>query len=96
MGKARFLYNNLITSESIITISSLRSGVVTSALKSGTGSAILNPSGNYSGGVDLEYIVEIDSIAGGAEVGQATFKWSDGGGMGCNRSFDLSSQYPFE
>jgi hypothetical protein len=80
MGKARFLYNNLITAETMITVSSLRSGVVTSALKSGTGSAVLNPSGNYSGVVDREYIIEIDSIAGGAEVGQATFKWSDGGG----------------
>lgn len=81
MGKARFLYNNLITAETMITVSSLRAGVVTSALKAGTGSAVLNPSGNYSGAVDLEYIIEIDSIAGGAEVGQATFKWSDGGGI---------------
>lgn len=80
MGNGRFLYNNLITSESMITVSSLRTGIVTSALKEGTGSATLNPSGNYSGSTDLEYIIEIDSIAAGAEVGQATFKWSDGGG----------------
>jgi hypothetical protein len=80
MGRVRFLYDNLITAESMITVSSLRNGIVTAALKSGTGSAVLNPSGNYSGVVDLEYIIEIDSIAGGAEVGQATFKWSDGGG----------------
>lgn len=80
MSDGRFLYNNLITSESMFTVSSLRTGIVTAALKEGTGSAVLNPSGNYSGTEDLEYIVEIDSIAGGAEVGQATFKWSDGGG----------------
>lgn len=77
---ARFMYSNLISSESMFTVSSLRTGIVTAALKEGTGSAVLNPSGNYSGTEDLEYIVEIDSIAGGAEVGQATFKWSDGGG----------------
>jgi len=64
----------------MLTVSSLRTGLVTAALKEGTGSATLNPSGNYSGTVDKEYALEIDSIAGGAEVGQATFKWSDGGG----------------
>jgi len=77
---ARFLYNNLITSESMFTVSSLRTGLVTGALKTGTGSAVLNTSGNFSGTEDLEYILEIDSVAAGASVGQATFKWSDGGG----------------
>lgn len=76
----RFLYQNLITAASMITVSSLRAGIVTAAVKDGAGSATLNTSGAYSGSEDLEYIVEIDSIAGGAEVGQATFKWSDGGG----------------
>jgi len=80
MGKCRFLYNNLITDESMLTVSSLRYGLVTAALKEGTGSAMLNPSGNYSGSTDKEYIIEIDSVAAGAEVGQATFRWSDGGG----------------
>ena len=80
MSKPRFIYDNLITSETMISVSSLRNGLVTSAKKEGTGSAVITTSGNYSGATDLEYIVEIDSIAGGAEVGQATFKWSDGGG----------------
>lgn len=80
MGKPRFLYNNFITSESMIAVSSLRNGIVTSAKKDGTGSAAITTAGNYTGTTDLEYIVEIDSIVGGAEVGQATFKWSDGGG----------------
>ena len=80
MSDGRFLYNNLITAESMFTVSSLRTGFVTAALKEGTGSAVLSPSGNYSGTEDLEYTIEIDSIAGGAEVGQATFKWSGGGG----------------
>jgi hypothetical protein len=80
VSKARFLYNNLITSESMLAVSSLRAGLVTNAKKEGTGSAVIVTSGNYSGSTDLEYIVEIDSIAAGAEVGQATFRWSDGGG----------------
>jgi len=80
MGSGRFLYSNLITAESMISVSSLRNGLVTAALKEGLGSAVLNPSGGFTGPVDLEYIVEIDSIAAGAEVGQATFRWSDGGG----------------
>lgn len=80
MGLARFLYDNLITAATMISVSSLRAGMVTAALKNGTGSAVLTPSGDFSGAEDLEYTVEIDSIAGGAEVGQATFKWSDRGG----------------
>ena len=64
----------------MLSVSSLRNGIVTSAKKEGTGSAVMTPSGNYSGATDLEYIVEIDSIAGGAEVGDATYRWSDGGG----------------
>ena len=80
MGNARFLYNNLITSESMLTVSSLRAGIVTAAKKAGTGSAVITITGSFSGAVDVEYTVEIDSIAGGAEVAQATFRWSDGGG----------------
>ena len=80
MGIPRFIYDNLVTEEAMISVSSLRNGLVTSAKKEGTGSAVITTSGNFRGPVDLEYIVEIDSIGGGAEVGQATFKWSDGGG----------------
>lgn len=80
MGKARFLHSNLITAASMITPSSLRTGLVSTAVKQGDGSAILNPSGAFSGAADLEYSIEIDSVTGGVSVGQATFKWSDGGG----------------
>jgi hypothetical protein len=81
MGNGRFLYNNFITDEDMLAVSSLRPGTVTQALKEGTGSATMNTTGNYTGAVDKEYTIEIDSIAGGAEVGQATFRWSDGGGL---------------
>ncbi len=80
MGKCRFLYENKITDAAVITVNSQKSGVVTTALKEGSGSAVMTTSGVYSGSKDLEYTVEIDGIGAGAEVGQATFKWSDGGG----------------
>lgn len=78
-GKCRFLYNNLITDESMVSVSSLRVGLVTSALKEGTGSGTINTSGDFSGPTDLEYTIEIDG-AGTGEVGSSTFKWSDGSG----------------
>lgn len=81
MGKARFLYQNLISDAAMLSALSVRPGIVTAALKEGTGAAGLTPSGNYSGTSDKEYIVEIDSIAAGTEIGQATFRWSDGGGV---------------
>ena len=76
----RFIYDNLVADESMISVSSLRNGLVMSAKKEGADSAVITISGNFRGPVDLEYIVEIDNIGGGAEVGQATYKWSDGGG----------------
>jgi len=79
MGRFRLLYDNKIT-DAMITVSSLRYGLVSSALKAGTGSATLNPAGNYTAQTDKEYIIEIDSVAAGNEIGQATFKWSDGAG----------------
>jgi hypothetical protein len=41
----------------------------------------MTTSGSFSGTQDLEYVVEIDSVSGGAEVGSATFRWSDDGGI---------------
>lgn len=94
-GNPRFIYQNLIADESMISVSSLRNGFVTSTKKEGTGSAIITTSGNFRGPVDLEYIVEIDSILGGAGVGEATFKWSDGGGI-WNVTGVITSTTPIE
>jgi len=80
MGNFRLIYDNKITDEDMITVSSLRNGLVSSPLKEGTGSATLNPAGLYTAQTDKEYTVEIDSVAAGNEIGQATFKWSDGAG----------------
>lgn len=75
MGSARFLYNNLITSDAILTASNERAGQVGLAVKVGQGSASLQASGPYTGARPGQYIVEIDSTAAGAGVGQATFRW---------------------
>lgn len=79
MASPRFIYENLVEDESMLSVSSLRNGLVTSAKKEGTGSAVITTSGNFRGPVDLEYIVEIDGLGTG-EVESSTFKWSDGGG----------------
>ena len=60
----------------MFTVSSLKTGTVSDAQKDGTGSATMTPAGSFSGTTDLEYIVEIDDITGGAEIGDATFKWT--------------------
>lgn len=77
----------------MLTVSSLRYGTVTAVDKQGTGSAILNVTGNFTGAIDLQYAIEIDSIAAGAEIGQATFRWSDGSG-GWNATGVLTSTAP--
>jgi len=76
----RFMYDNLISESTMVSVSSLRKGIVTSAVKNGSGSATLTVYGDYTGPEDLEYTLEIDSTAAGSDVGQATMKWSDGGG----------------
>lgn len=72
---ARYLVNNLITSEAMITASSERAGQVGLAVKIGTGAATMLASGLYTGASPIQYIIQIDSVAGGSGIGQATFKW---------------------
>jgi len=76
----RIIYSNLITAASMLSVSSARTGLVSGAIKDGSGSATITLSGSFSGSSDTEYIIEIDSVAGGAEIGQATFRWSNGSG----------------
>lgn len=73
----RYMYANLIAYYWLITLSSAALGVVSAAVpgEGKTGSAEGYAGGNYSGNDDSIYTVEIDSIAGGAEVGSATFRW---------------------
>jgi hypothetical protein len=78
MGNARFLYSNLITSSTMITVSTASTGTITQAVKDGTGSAIISLSGTYTGYEDIEYTVECDGTTAGTTVGAATIRWSDG------------------
>lgn len=79
-SNCRLAYDNYITSEDQITVSSLKAGIVSTALKVGTGSATISTYGNYTGTTDKEYLIEIDTITSGTEIGQATFRWSCGDG----------------
>jgi len=88
----RFLYDNYITSETMMTVSSLKDGLVTSALKNGTGSAVIVIQGNFTGQTDLEFVVEIDTLGTG-EVGSSTYKWTNGSG-GWNASGVVTSASP--
>jgi len=84
MGSHRFLYGNLITDADQITNSSIRVGMASGAKKVGSGSATLlidpafHPEESTEKG-DAEVMIEIDSIAAGTEIGQATFKWTYNG-----------------
>ncbi len=79
MGNVRFLYNNLITSSTMITVSTASTGTITQAIKDSSaaspGSAIISLSGTYTGYEDIE--ITIESTSTGA-VGVAKFRWSDG------------------
>lgn len=77
MANCRFLYNNLITSSDMITVSSLRAGFVSTAKKDGDGSATMVPGGDFSGSDDLKYLIEIDGVGAGYEIGEATFEYSN-------------------
>lgn len=75
-GATRYLYENKIQA-GMLTPDSQYSGVVTGALKTGTGSATMTTGGTYAGASILIYTVIIDSVIGGKEVGQATYKWRE-------------------
>lgn len=79
MAKSRFLYSNMITAASMLSVSSLKTGLISTAKKDGDGSAVIVTGGTFSGAQDLEYVIEIDG-AGTGEIGSSTFKWSDDGG----------------
>lgn len=91
MGNARILYDNFITSSSMITASSMATGYLSTAMKIGTGSVSITITGEYVGANDLEFVASIDTIAGGTEVGQSTFKWSDSGGVSWDATGTLTS-----
>lgn len=74
-GALRLFYENLITAVSEITLSSQAAGRRSGSSKSGDGSATMEIYGSFAGEFDLSYEIECDSIAGGADVGEATIRW---------------------
>lgn len=75
MSSCSFMYQNLITAVDQLTLSSAQAGMVGMPAPQAQGSAMACASGQYSGADDQVFLVEIDSVAAGAEVGQATFRW---------------------
>jgi len=74
-GELRLIYENLIDSAADITLSSQATGFISGVKKTGSGVATMAATGPYAGTADLMYTIVCDSIAGGTDVGQATFKW---------------------
>jgi hypothetical protein len=78
MGICRFLYQNLVTDPAQVTLSSARPGLVGLPAPSARGSATAYAAGEHTGSVDQVFRLEIDSVAAGDSVGQATFRWRRG------------------
>ena len=74
----RFLNNNFITGTSLLTLSSMAKGRITALRRTGTGASMLSVTGQYSGIIDRDYYVEIQTTG---EVGVATYKWSQDDGV---------------
>jgi len=81
-GALRILANNFLT-QAMITPSSQATGRITGNVKTGSGVAVLSVTGDFAGAFDLTYTLEIDSVSGGTEIGESTFKWkTDNTGAG--------------
>ena len=73
MGCA-FLYENFVEAAAV-EVSSFRPGVVGRAAAEAVGSAVCYGSGEHLGPKDQLFTIEIDSVAAGTQVGEATFRW---------------------
>lgn len=83
-GKASFMAVNMIVdSVAGITASSQAAGATSKPQKEGSGAGGAVLGGSYNGAQNLDYYIEIESTG---EIGVATFKWSDDGGV----SFDAT------
>ncbi len=59
----------------MLTASSQATGDTSGTSKIGSGIATMDVTGSFAAALDLTYLLEIDSVAGGVSVGQATFRW---------------------
>lgn len=74
-GPLRFFYNNFLTSADMITPSTWEDGTLSGTRKTGSGVSTITVTGPFQAAKDLSFTLEIDSITGGTEIGEATFKW---------------------
>ncbi len=75
MSGCRFMYQNLIWGPEALNLSSARPGLVGLPVPRAQGSAVAYAQGLHQGPRDQVFRLEIDSLAQGAGVGQATFRW---------------------
>lgn len=91
-GKASFLHTNMIVdTDAGITATTQAAGVSSRPQKEGAGSAVATLGGTYSGGNNLDYVIEIQTTG---EIGTATFRWSDDGGVTWDASGVSTSASP--
>jgi hypothetical protein len=74
-GPLRLIATTYITDAEMLTASAWADGIIGGATKNGSGAAVMEVTGTYSATVSLRYTIEIDSVTGGVDVGQATFRW---------------------
>lgn len=74
-GNHRFLFQNNIERTEQLWLFSLARGIVSGAQKDGTGSAVLQATGQYSGIKDLLILLQIHDVSGGKEVGEAKYRY---------------------
>lgn len=78
-GKSSFLHTNMIpNTDAGITATTQATGATSRPQKEGAGSASAILGGTYTGTNDLDYYIEVESTG---EIGAATFRWSDDGGV---------------
>ncbi|RJX36472.1 MAG: discoidin domain-containing protein [Desulfarculus sp.] len=75
MASCRFMYDNFIADPAQLAVSSALPGLVGTPAPKALGAAICYADGEHSGDQDQVFSLEIDSVAAGSEVGQASFRW---------------------
>ncbi|MFZ5585462.1 MAG: hypothetical protein ACOZHQ_05990 [Thermodesulfobacteriota bacterium] len=82
MSQCSFLYQNLIADPGQVGLSSARPGMVGAPVPRALGTATALSGGEHAGAQDQIFVVEIDSVAAGQGVGQASFRWRRGDAAG--------------
>lgn len=75
MSACRFMHKNLIPSGDGLSVSSATPGLVGMPAPRAAGAAVAYAAGEHTAARDQAFSIEIDSVAQGCLVGQATFRW---------------------